>query len=293
MLPQTISKRARRRRLAPWALVLAAATQLACQGGPSGPPTMSADAAAPPTLGFDLAAATVVDLSWPLGHDTLFWPTSTETFSLSVVHHGPTDGGYFYAANNFCAPEHGGTHLDAPLHFAEQGHPVDAIPLDHLVAPVVVIDVTEAAAADPDYLLEPAAVIAWEDTHAQIPAGAIVLLRTGWGKRWPDRALYFGSAEVGSAADLHFPSFGVDAARLLIEERGVVALGLDTASIDGGRSTDFQVHRLAAAANVPGLENLAHLEDLPATGAWLAALPVKIEGGSGGPARVVAFVPAE
>jgi kynurenine formamidase len=123
-----------------------------------------------------------------------------------------------------------------------------------------------------------------------VPAGAVVLLRTGWSERWPDRERYFGSASRDDASALHFPSYGAEAAALLVE-RGVAALGVDTASIDHGPSRDFPVHRLAAAANVPGLENLTGLAGVPETGAWVAALPMKIAGGSGGPLRAVALVP--
>ena len=265
--------------------LVSAGVMMGCQAAPPAAEVASA----PP--GFDLAAAKLVDLSWPLGKDTLFWPTATETFELDVVSAGQTPGGWFYAANMFKAPEHGGTHLDAPYHFHESGQTADKIPLSSLVAPAVVIDVAASADLDADLTLSVDQVTAWEASHGQVPKGAMVLLRTGWSSRWPDRLRYFGSDEVGTANNLHFPSFGVEAARLLIEERGVVALGVDTASIDPGNSQDFPVHRVAGAANVPGLENLRSLDQLPARGAWVAALPLAIEGGSGSPARVVAFVP--
>jgi kynurenine formamidase len=204
---------------------------------------------------------------------------------------GETPGGYFYSANAFAAPEHGGTHLDAPIHFAAGRHTADRIPLERLVAPAVVSDVAERAARDPDYRLTTDDVAAWERAHGRIPAGAIVLLRTGWGTRWPDRKAYLGDDTPGDASRLHFPSFGAEAARLLVRERRVAAIGADVASIDHGQSADFPVHRLAAAANVPALENLAALDELPATGAVVIALPMKIEGGSGGPVRVIALVP--
>jgi kynurenine formamidase len=159
------------------------------------------------------------------------------------------------------------------------------------VAPAVVIDVSPQAAANPDYTLTPEDVRAWEAEHGAVPAGAIVLLRTGWGERWPDRLRYFGDDTPGDASNLHFPSYGEAAAQLLVGERGVGVLGVDTASIDPGSSKTFPVHQVAAAANVAGLENVAHLERLPATGAWVMALPMKIRGGSGGPVRIVAWVP--
>ena len=118
-----------------------------------------------------------------------------------------------------------------------------------------------------------------------------MLLRTGWSSRWPDAKRYLGDDTPGDASKLHFPSYGVDAVRLLVAERKVGAIGVDVASIDYGASTDFMVHRIASEAGVPGFENLTGLEQLPATGAILMALPMKIRDGSGGPLRAVAMVP--
>lgn len=232
----------------------------------------------------------VVDLSHAYDETTIFWPTS-ETFRLETVADGMTPDGYHYAANNFFTAEHGGTHLDAPIHFAEGRHSVEQIPLERLIASAVVIDVSERAVAARDYRLTRDDVLAFERAHGTIQPGTIILLRTGWSRYWPDRARYFGDDTPGDASRLHFPSFGESAARLLVEERGVAALGADVASIDYGQSQDFIVHRIAAEGNVPGLENLTNLDMLPPTGAVVAALPMKIEGGSGGPVRVVAFVP--
>jgi kynurenine formamidase len=239
----------------------------------------------------DLAKSRIVDLTHPLNERTLYWPTSPSTFELERLAHGQTPGGYFYSANTFSAPEHGGTHLDAPIHFSERGQTSDQIPLDRLLGPAVVIDISAKTAANPDYRLTPDDVSEFERRHGRIGAGAIVLLRTGWSRHWPNRGAYFGDDTPGDASKLHFPSYGVEAARLLVEQRRVAALGIDAASIDYGPSTDFMVHRIAAAANVPGLENLTALDQVPATGAIVIALPIKIEGGSGGPVRIVALVP--
>jgi kynurenine formamidase len=134
-------------------------------------------------------------------------------------------------------------------------------------------------------------VLAFERANGKIAPGTIVLLRTGWSSRWPDKKTYLGDDTPNDATKLHFPSYGVEAARLLIQERRVAAIGVDVASIDYGPSTDFMVHRIAAAADVPGIENLTNLNQLPPTGVLLFALPMKIEGGSGGPVRVVALIP--
>jgi kynurenine formamidase len=239
----------------------------------------------------DLSKQRIVDLSHAYGPSTVYWPTSPTRFTLQKLASGRTEAGYFYAANTVCTPEHGGTHLDAPRHFAEAGQTTEQIPLDRLIAPAVVLDVTAQASANRDYRLTPEDVRQFEKAYGTIPRGTIVLLRTGWSRHWPEVKAYLGDDAPGDASRLTFPSYGVEAARLLVEERGAAALGVDTASIDYGRSTDFQVHRIAAARNVPGLENLTNLEQLPPRGALVIALPMKIEGGSGGPLRAVAMVP--
>ena len=239
----------------------------------------------------DLETARIVDLSHPFDEKTLYWPTSPSTFRLERLQYGETPGGWFYASNSFCAPEHGGTHLDAPIHFARDRWTVERIPPRRLVAPAVVLDLSERAAADPDFRLTPADVARFEARFGRIPAGAIVLLRTGWSARWPDRRAYFGDDRPGDASALHFPGFGAEAATLLVRERGVSALGLDTPSLDHGPSRDFVVHRIASEANVLGLENLTGLEHVPPTGAWVVALPMSIAGGSGAPLRAIAILP--
>jgi kynurenine formamidase len=252
--------------------------------------TGAARAAAPPVNLKDFRA---VDLTYPFDEKTIYWPTSPTTFELKRLAYGKTEGGYFYASNSFCSPEHGGTHLDAPIHFGEGKRTADQIPVQQLIGPAVVIDVSAKAAADADYRLTLEDVRAWEAKHGRIQQDAIVLLRTGWGQRWPDRKRYLGDDKPGDASNLHFPSYGAESARYLVEQRKVGALGVDTASIDHGPSKDFIVHQIALGANVPGLENVAHLEELPETGAWVIALPMKIAGGSGGPVRIVGLVPVK
>lgn len=240
----------------------------------------------------DLSTARLVDLTHALDQQTVYWPTAPSTFELTELYAGKTEAGFYYSAYSLCTPEHGGTHMDAPVHFAEGAQSTDQVPLERLVGPAIVIDVRDKAKADSDYRLTAADVTAWEQRHGRIPAGSIVLLQTGWSARWPDRKAYLGDDKPGDASNLHFPSYGAEAAAVLVNDRKVAALGLDTASTDYGPSSDFPVHRVMGAANVSGLENLTNLDQLPATGAWVAALPIKIAGGSGGPARVIAFVPA-
>ncbi len=239
----------------------------------------------------DLKAYRLVDLTHPLNAQTIYWPTPPARFELKRLAYGVTDAGFFYAANAFSAPEHGGTHLDAPIHFFKEGRTADQIPLEQLVGPAVVIDVSARAAEDRDYRITRQDVLDFERRYGRITPGTIVVVRTGWSRFWPDRKKYLGDDTPGDASNLHFPSYGEEAARLLVQERKVGALGVDVASIDYGPSRNFIVHQIAARANVPGLENLANLDQLPATGAHLIALPLKIERGTGGPTRVIALVP--
>lgn len=239
----------------------------------------------------DLAATKIVDLSHAYDADTIYWPTEKSGFELKQQHKGLTKGGFFYYSNTFCSPEHGGTHLDAPMHFAEGRWTNSDIPVERLVGPAVVIDVSGKAANNSDYTLTPADIADWEKAHGRIPDQAIFLLRTGWSSRWPDRKAYMGDDTPGDASNLHFPSFGPEAATFLVNERRVRVIGVDTASVDNGPSREFLVHRIVGAANVAGLENLTNLDQLPATGAVIVAAPMKIAQGSGAPTRVIAFVP--
>jgi len=233
----------------------------------------------------------LVDLSHPFDERTIYWPTAA-TFKLEKVAEGETEQGYFYAANNFSAAEHGGTHLDAPVHFARGGDKADEIPLRRLVGRAVVVDVTRRALADRDYQVSVADLTAHERRYGRIGRGAIVLLRTGYERYWPDRERYMGTAELGEQAvpKLHFPGLHPDAARRLVQ-RGISAVGLDTASIDYGQSKLFESHRVLGAAGVPVFENVANVSLLPRRNFVVIALPMKIKGGSGGPLRVMAITP--
>ena len=238
-----------------------------------------------------LQDAQAIDLTHPYDENTIYWPTAPFTFKLTQLAHGYTDKGYFYSANSFCTPEHGGTHLDAPVHFSEGKQTVAEIPVERLIGPGLVIDIADSATKDPDYVLTLADVQTWETKHGRIPAGGIVILRTGWASRWGNKKAYLGDDTPGDASRLHFPSFGKEAAEYLVHKRKIAGLGVDTASIDNGPSTEFFVHRVAAEANVFGLENLTNISLLPPTGATIVALPMKIARGSGGPVRIIALLP--
>jgi kynurenine formamidase len=235
----------------------------------------------------------LVDLTHPFDEDTIYWPTSPG-FEIETVSEGVTDRGHYYLAKRFRTAEHGGTHIDAPIHFFENGVTVDAIALEHLVGPGIVVDVRKACEDDPDYQVGVDDFLAWEQRHGPIPSGAIVLLSTGFGKFWPDRVRYMGTDARGpdAVSDLHFPGLHPDTARWLMSpERAIRAVGLDTPSIDHGPSVDFETHVTLFGRNIPAFENVANLDELPATGFTVVALPMKIGGGSGAPLRIIAIVP--
>ncbi len=242
-------------------------------------------------LAVDIDPAKIVDLSHTYDANTVYWPTDRQGFELEKLEEGVTDGGWFYAANRFETAEHGGTHLDAPIHFARGKRTADEVPLSQLIGPLVVVDVTAKAAADSDYRVTVADLESWESKYGRIPDGAIVAMRSGWSERWPDRAEVLGTAVAGDTANLHFPGFSAESARFLVEKRKIGAVGVDTPSIDHGPSKDFIVHQIVNGANLAGLENLARLEDVPESGATIVALPMKIGGGSGAPVRAIALLP--
>jgi kynurenine formamidase len=223
----------------------------------------------------DLAQYRIVDLTHSFDEHTLYWPSRPPMkFELERLSSGETPGGWFYSSNRLCTPEHGGTHLDAPIHFHKGGQTAAQLPLEKLLAPGVRIDVTQQTSENRDYRLTRQDVLQFEKRAGQIPAKQ-----------------YFGSESTEDASRLSFPSYGEEAAKFLVEERKVAMLGVDTPSIDYGRSKNFIVHRVTAAQNVAGLENLARLEQLPAKGFIVIALPMKIAEGSGGPVRVIALLP--
>lgn len=233
-----------------------------------------------------------IDLTYDFSDKTLYWPNNPEGFRLDTQFNGITAGGFYYSSNAIYAPEHGGTHLDAPVHFAEGKWTTDKVPLESLTGEAVVVDVTGKTKANADYLVSVEDVTSWESANGKIPDDAILLFRTGWGAFYPDAAKYLGTSTKGDSgvANLHFPSIHPDLAAWLVKERKIKAVGIDVASVDYGQSRDFKTHRILYAENIPGFENLANLEALPAKGAYVVALPMKIKDGSGGPLRVIAWV---
>ncbi|WP_395746778.1 cyclase family protein [Prosthecobacter sp.] len=253
---------------------------------------MAAPAAAPQPL-FS-SGGTWIDLTHEFAADTLYWPTA-QRFQLEVESRAMTPKGYFYAANRYRASEHGGTHIDAPIHFAEKGKTLDQLPVDQLLGSAVVVDVSSQAAANADYQVSVVDFEAWEKAHGPLPKDAIVLLRTGYATRWPDPKTYLGTEQRGAEAvpQLHFPGLHPDTARWLVTQRSIKAIGLDTASIDYGQSSLFESHRILLEKNIPAFENVGDMSQLPITGVYIIALPMKIKEGSGGPLRIVAWVPGK
>ncbi|OIQ37197.1 MAG: cyclase [Bacteroidetes bacterium MedPE-SWsnd-G1] len=234
----------------------------------------------------------IVDLSHDYSSETLYWVTAKE-FKLDTVFAGTTDKGFYYTANNFETAEHGGTHIDAPIHFAENTMSVDQLPLQNLVGSAIKIDVTANAKGNPDYLINIDDFKTWENNHGmEIPDGSIVLLETGFSKFYPDAQKYLGTTARGEDAvkELHFPGLDPKAATWLVKNRNINAIGLDTPSIDYGQSTYFRSHVILLSENIPAFENLTSLDQLPPYGFNVVALPMKIKGGSGAPLRIIALL---
>jgi kynurenine formamidase len=242
-----------------------------------------------PARGSDLGAK-AVDLTYAFDDKTIYWPTDP-SFQWTKAHFGRTPAGYWYASARYAASEHGGTHLDSPIHFGENQATADQIPISKLIGPAVVVDIQAKSTNDRDYQLAVADLQAWETAHGKIPDGAIVVARTGWGRYWPDKARYLGSTVAGDTTHLHFPGISREAAEWLVANRKISGVGIDTASLDHGPSRDFMAHRVLNSAGIYGLENVANAEKLPESGATLIALPMKIKGGTGGPTRVIAILP--
>jgi kynurenine formamidase len=233
-----------------------------------------------------------IDLTYPFSDKTLYWPNNKSGFTLDTLFEGKAQGGYYYSSYGICAPEHGGTHIDAPIHFAEGRKSVDQLSLGQLMGEAVVIDVSHRALQDRDYLITIEDVLEWEKKHGALDPDAIILFRTGYGKYYPDPKMYFGTELKGDEAipHLHFPGISQDLALWLTKSRKVKAVGIDTPSIDYGQSKNFHAHQILLKENIPAFENVAYLDKLPARGIYLIALPMLIEGGSGGPVRIVAGV---
>jgi len=241
---------------------------------------------------FSIPKGHLIDLTHSYSSETIYWPTE-EGFKLDTKFEGITEKGYYYSAKKFSAPEHGGTHIDAPIHFSQNGATVDQIPLEQLLCRAVVIDVSQDVQDNRDYQVLVQDFTNWETVHGTIPEGTIILLHTGYGKFWPNRLKYLGTEKTGTQAlvDLHFPGLSPVAAKWLVENRKINAVGIDTQSIDYGKSEFFETHQVLCKQSIPFFENVANLDKLPSTGTFVIALPMKIKDGSGAPLRLVAITP--
>lgn len=239
-----------------------------------------------------LAGGRWLDLTWDFEESTVYWPTNI-TFKHDTVSYGINSKGYFYSSFKYSAEEHGGTHFDAPLHFAQGGRSIEQITVNELTGPAIVVDVSLQSAKNRDYLVNIDDLLNWEKQHGSIPEQSIVLLHTGFGKYWNDHEKYTGTLKSGAAGveELHFPGLGPEAALWLVNERKIKAVGIDTPSIDFGQSKDFRTHRTLCGNNITAYENIANLAQVPATGSYIVAAPMKIKGGSGAPLRLLAWVP--
>lgn len=232
--------------------------------------------------------AFVVDLTHAFDEKTIYWPTE-KGFEKKVVFKGHTPQGYFYSAYKFCMPEHGGTHMDAPVHFSQHGLTVSQISANDLIGDALVINLSKKINSKANYQISVSDIQQFEKKHRALKSGDMVLFYTGWSRFWPNKKKYMGSDQQGDVKHLHFPGISKEAALYLVEKK-VRAVGIDTASLDSGISRDFQAHRILLGANIYGLENLCHLDKLPIIGATLIAAPLKIKDGSGAPARVLAVI---
>jgi kynurenine formamidase len=223
----------------------------------------------------------VVDLTHVLGTQFPLFPGAAPFRIQQAVSHDKD--GYYGSILTYW--EHSGTHMDAPVHFAPNGLFVDQLRIENLVVPAVVINMTEKVRRDPDAVVTPDDIRAWERRYGRIPDNAAVLMASGWGAR-------AGSVEAfrntDSSGVMHFPGFGKEAIDFLLTERRIAGIGVDTLSLDHGPSTTFAVHYTILPTNRWGLENLANLESIPPSGATLFVGAPKIASGSGGPTRVMA-----
>jgi kynurenine formamidase len=235
----------------------------------------------------------LLDMSFTFDKHTIYWPTANP-FHLKKVADSKVSGGWYYRSNDYCASEHGGTHVDAPCHFSKDGVTVDQIPLHRWIGPAASIDVTGKCDKDRDYLLTVDDIKNWEKKYGPIPKGAWVIMYTGIGtKFYPDAEKVLGTNKKGPGAvtDLHFPGFSPESISWLLKNRDITGIAIDTPSIDYGQSKDFKVHQILSAANKAAVENIASLDKLPPIGAMLYVMPMKIRGGSGAPARIFAILP--
>jgi len=234
----------------------------------------------------------LLDMTYAYDESTIYWPTA-KSFKLVKVAWGISEGGWWYASNEYSASEHGGTHVDAPIHFAQGGRTIGQIPLEEWVGPAVKIDVVKKCEMNRNYQLSVEDIKNWERKYGNIPDQAWVIMYTGLDtKYYPDKKKVLGTEKTGqeAVAELSFPGFSPESVEFLLKERKITGIAIDTPSIDYGQSKDFKVHRILFAADKLALENIANLDKLPPSGAMLYVIPMFIKDGTGAPARVFAIL---
>lgn len=239
-------------------------------------------------LSVPVHAADIIDLTHSFDKKTIYWPTA-KGFELEKLGWKKTKKGYFYAANIFKAPEHGGTHLDAPIHFAKGRWTVEKIPVARLVGSAVVINLRFKVGSKADYLIRKKDILDWEKKFRSLNSDDIVFFNTGWSRFWGNKKKYLGTDKFGDTENLHFPGLAKDAAKYLVKKK-VKGVGLDTPSLDYGLSKDFMAHRIILGANIYGIENVARLNRLPSVGSTVYVAPMKIKEGTGAPTRIYAVI---
>ncbi len=238
-----------------------------------------------PSMPDPTAYHTIIDLTHTLDNHSPNWEgTETSPFHATELGSIKHDG---YYSRIFTTQEHYGTHLDAPSHFTDGAWTVDQIPAERLIRPLVILNVRNQAHNNPDYEVSVKDIATWEDVHGQIPAGAVVMAYTGWEDRWHSQK-EFRNEQPDHLT--HYPGFSLQAAEFLVQTRGAVGLGIDTMSVDKGATTTYPVHHFTSKAGVYHLENVANLALVPPAGATVVVAPIKLENGSGSPARVLAMV---
>lgn len=229
----------------------------------------------------------VIDLTHEQGPSTIYWPGNPE-YNFTIISRGLSNGGYWYESNKFQTAEHGGTHVDAPAHFAEGAQRQNEVSIQNLVGPGVIINVTNEAEENPDYRVTVDDVRRWEFRHSRIPDGAVVIMNSGWHKKYPNKTLVFGSQSPDEPSTFHFPGWHEDTANWLLKNRNIHVLGVDTPSTDYGRSTTFRVHVIIGSKNITGAENVANLDAISENGCIIYVSAIKLHDGSGSPARIFA-----
>jgi kynurenine formamidase len=184
--------------------------------------------------------------------------------------------------------EHAGTHMDAPIHFSEHGATADKLAIDQLVVPLAVVDIAYKAEQEADYLLSPDDLALWESKNGRLPDGCCVALYSGWGELLTTDEARFSGRDINGT--FHFPGFAPEAAQWMMRERKVAGIAVDTLSLDNGPSRDFKTHKLWLPSGRWGLENVANLGKVPASGATLVVGAPKVKDATGGLTRVLALV---